>query len=86
VIPGETGLLVPPRAPAALAEAIETLAAAPELCARLGAAAKHRADALFVLDACVRPYVRLYKGTSNARWRCSRSSTRPEAEAKMQGI
>ncbi|MBI3543047.1 MAG: glycosyltransferase family 4 protein [Deltaproteobacteria bacterium] len=38
--PGETGLLVPPRDSAALAVALEQLYGAPELCRRLGAAAR----------------------------------------------
>lgn len=43
VVPGETGLLVPPRAAAPLAEALEQLAADPALRARMGAAGRARA-------------------------------------------
>ncbi len=66
VIPGETGLLVPAKAPAALAAAIVNLAADPELRSRLGAAAKRRVENLFSLDACVQRYVNLYRGVADA--------------------
>lgn len=47
IIPGETGLLVPPRDAAALADAIEQLARDPELRLRLGQAARADAEARF---------------------------------------
>jgi glycosyltransferase involved in cell wall biosynthesis len=47
VRPGETGLLVPPRDPAALADALARLAADAALRLRLGAAARHLAEAEF---------------------------------------
>jgi glycosyltransferase involved in cell wall biosynthesis len=50
---GGTGLVVPPRNPKALAEAALTLLRAPERAARLGAAARERALALFTVDGCV---------------------------------
>jgi glycosyltransferase involved in cell wall biosynthesis len=64
VIHGETGLLVPPRNPAALADALQTLIQSPELRAGMGAAARLRAEqefadaiichqTLFVYDALV---------------------------------
>ena len=42
VVPGETGLLVPPRRPALLAEAIRYLLDSPAVAARLAASARTR--------------------------------------------
>ena len=61
VRPGETGLLVPVDDPAALAAAIETLAASPELRARYGAAARRLAVERFSADAIGRQTVDLYR-------------------------
>jgi alpha-maltose-1-phosphate synthase len=56
---GRTGLLVPPSDPAALAAAIDTLAADPETARRMGAAARERMEARHswssVLDATLAP-------------------------------
>jgi len=61
VVPGETGLLVPPRAPTAMAEAIAALAGDAALRSRMGEAGRRRVEAEFSLDACVRLYVDLYR-------------------------
>jgi glycosyltransferase involved in cell wall biosynthesis len=61
VIPDLTGLLVPPDDPAALAAAIEKLAAAPELCERLGANARKLVADKFSADAVGRATVDLYR-------------------------
>ena len=53
VVDGETGLLVAPRAPADLAEALRRLISDPALRARLGAAGAHRARSAFSLEAHV---------------------------------
>jgi glycosyltransferase involved in cell wall biosynthesis len=47
VVDGETGILIPPRDPDALAEAIDRLIADPELRRRMGEAARARVDAVF---------------------------------------
>jgi glycosyltransferase involved in cell wall biosynthesis len=61
VVPGETGLLVAYDDPPALARAIESLAAAPELRARYGAAARRLAVARFSAEAIGRQTVDLYR-------------------------
>jgi glycosyltransferase involved in cell wall biosynthesis len=64
---GDTGLLVPPRAPEALAQAILILLRDGELREHLGAAARQRAEQLFTVDRFVAEYERLYRelaGTS----------------------
>jgi glycosyltransferase involved in cell wall biosynthesis len=47
VVEGETGFLVPPGEPAALAEKIECLQADPDLCSRLGQAGARRVEECF---------------------------------------
>ena len=53
VVDGETGLLVPPEDPAALAKALERLIADPGLRSRLGTAGRHRIDDLYRWERCV---------------------------------
>jgi starch synthase len=53
VADGETGLLVPPRDPAALARAINELVADPERRTAMGAAGRERARRLFTREAYV---------------------------------
>jgi len=62
VADGETGLLVRPKDPVALAAAILRLAKDPQLCRRLGQAARLRVQRHFSLDACVTRYERMYRG------------------------
>jgi glycosyltransferase involved in cell wall biosynthesis len=61
VVAGETGLVVPSRAPAAMADAIVALAAESALRAGMGDAGRQRAAAEFGLDACVAGYLALYR-------------------------
>jgi glycosyltransferase involved in cell wall biosynthesis len=58
---GESGLLVPPRDPAALADAVARLAASPALCCAYGAAARQLAIEKFSADAIGKQTVALYK-------------------------
>ena len=57
---GVTGLLVPPRDPAALAAAMERMLETPALTARLGRAARHRVIERFGLERLVRETDALY--------------------------
>ncbi len=57
---GESGLLVPPKNPEALATAIEKLIAAPELRARLGQNAAAVADAKFSLQEMLQKTRQIY--------------------------
>ena len=59
-LPNETGLLVPPDDPPALAAAIETLARSPELRARFGGAARRLAEERFSAAAIGQAVTALY--------------------------
>ena len=60
VAEGETGLLVPPGDPAALADALGRLIDDPQLRQRLGAAGRARAETHFTLDRCLGAHLDLY--------------------------
>ena len=60
VVAGETGLLVPPADPAALAEAVRALLDDPARAARFGAAGRARAESTFSLGAHVDGVERVY--------------------------
>lgn len=61
VVPGETGLLVPPGDPAALAEAMAALLADPARAAAMGQAGRTRAEQDFSLDRTAGAYEALYR-------------------------
>jgi glycosyltransferase involved in cell wall biosynthesis len=58
---GVSGWVVPPRAPAALGAAIQTLSRDPARRRRLGDAARARVAQAFTLDCCVARYRRVYE-------------------------
>jgi glycosyltransferase involved in cell wall biosynthesis len=60
IVDGESGLLVPPRDPQALADAVLRLLRDPELARRMGEAARRRVEAEFTLPRMVRRLERLY--------------------------
>ena len=61
VVDGETGLLVPPGDPAALAAAIRQVLADPELGARMGTAGRRRVEEKFTWEAIARQTVEAYE-------------------------
>jgi glycosyltransferase involved in cell wall biosynthesis len=69
IVADESGILVPPRDPRALAVATKRLAGDPALRRRLGAAARTRVEQRFSLERCVARYERLYRaiGEPNAQ-------------------
>ena len=64
---GLTGLMVPPRNPDAMADAILRILADPEMRLRLGAAARLRAESNFTPDAYKRSLVEFYQKTLDSR-------------------
>jgi glycosyltransferase involved in cell wall biosynthesis len=66
--PEETGLLVPPQAPAELAAALDRLLADAELRARLGQHGRRRCDDTFSLSAHVRAVLQVYDEELALRW------------------
>jgi glycosyltransferase involved in cell wall biosynthesis len=64
---GETGLLVPPRDPDALAAAIRTIIGYPALAGRLGAAARASVEERFSLTSMVDSVVAIYEDLLGAR-------------------
>jgi glycosyltransferase involved in cell wall biosynthesis len=67
VVDGETGLVVAPRDPDALANAILRLASDAELRQCYGEAGRRRVEAHFSLDGCVAAYEALYRGLLEGR-------------------
>lgn len=69
VVPGETGLLVPPRRPGTLAQAIGELLDSPARAARLAAAARTRIGGRYGEDALRAALLEAYEPGDNARLR-----------------
>jgi len=61
VIDGETGLIVPPRNPDALGDALLKIASDPARAVSMGAAGRARVESTFRLEACVQHYDALYR-------------------------
>jgi glycosyltransferase involved in cell wall biosynthesis len=61
IVDGETGFLVPPKDPPALAEAVAHLLREPDLARRFGEAARRRVESEFTLSAMVGRLERLYE-------------------------
>lgn len=61
VVHGETGLLVPPKDPEALAQAITSLLSDPELARKMGHAGRERVNKAFGLDRMIREMEGLYE-------------------------
>lgn len=61
VVDGETGYLIPPGDPAALAEKLEVLLRDKALCAKLGEAGRRRIVEKFTLNGMVGETVRVYE-------------------------
>jgi glycosyltransferase involved in cell wall biosynthesis len=62
IVPGQTGWLVPPGKPDALAYALIEAADSPKLCRRFGEAGRRRVEQHFSLDTTVTAYERLWAG------------------------
>ncbi|HQU17251.1 MAG TPA: glycosyltransferase family 4 protein [Gammaproteobacteria bacterium] len=65
---GENGILVPPRDPGALAEAIERLAGDPALRARMGACGRRMVEAEFSEEHVVEQTLGLYRSVLGGYW------------------
>ncbi len=64
IVDNESGLLVPPRDPSALAAAIARFASDPDIRLRYGDAARRRVEQRFALQHCVERYEKLYRAMS----------------------
>jgi glycosyltransferase involved in cell wall biosynthesis len=64
VAEGETGFLVPPQNPSALADALLRLRRDPALGAQLGQASRQRVEALFDVRRMIAEYEQMYRGVS----------------------
>jgi glycosyltransferase involved in cell wall biosynthesis len=61
VVHEETGLVVPPRDPKAIGEAILRILRDPEARERFGEAGRSRVEEKFSIDRCVRAHAKLYQ-------------------------
>jgi glycosyltransferase involved in cell wall biosynthesis len=67
VVDGETGIIIPPQNPDALAQAIQRLIADPALAQRMGEAAFERIKATFTLENQARTLTELYRRVARKR-------------------
>ncbi|MCD6350505.1 MAG: glycosyltransferase [Armatimonadetes bacterium] len=64
IIHEETGLLVPPEDPEALADAIERLLAAPDEAVTMGERGRQRVEAMFTIEAMIERHLQVYRRAS----------------------
>ena len=81
---GQTGLIVPPRDPVALAEALRTLLADAPLRRRFGAAGRCRAEAEFTLDAMIDRLIWIYEQVATDRVSGERRRWPPWARHRLK--
>ena len=70
VADGESGLLVPPQNPSALAEALLRLRRDPNACVRFGAAPRRRVEAKFDIRRMIEEYEKLYQNVNTLNIPC----------------
>jgi len=85
VLHGRTGLLVPARDAAALAEAIRQVCADPEAARSMGRAGRERVVREFSLDRMADDYLRLYRETWEAKMPGAGSRTRKKEVIRPRG-
>jgi len=85
IVPGQTGLLVPPRDPQALASALGMLLGSPEACQRMGAAGRERVMSHFSEREMTRQTIDVYRDLVHATDARSRSTrcARPEQATRL---
>ncbi|MFA9460958.1 TIGR03088 family PEP-CTERM/XrtA system glycosyltransferase [Thiohalorhabdus methylotrophus] len=82
VVEGETGDLVPPGDPEALAGALAGLLGEPDRLVRMGSAARRRAEARYSIDAMVAAYLDVYRRVLGQGPDSLAGRTMPEGEAR----
>jgi len=73
VVDGETGLLVPPNDPSAMATAITKLLRGPEQCRQMGELGRRRVEEKFSLEVMVRNYAKVYLEIFRRRFKLKES-------------
>lgn len=77
---GQAGIVVPPKNPAALADALNALLADPARREELGRAARQRVASSYSMEACLRQYERLYRALADG---CSGEAAIAQARAVL---